>query len=121
MTPMLVPDTLGAETAVVILEPLDAFPWLREQAWTADGPTCRPPRVSGYRVVAFSTVRPRRHARWHARRLWFVKAGDWAAYGRHDWPVEAVDPMSIGPRRMSRPMGVPPWRQALARREEVTT
>ncbi len=37
MTPILAPDTLPAEVAVVILEPLDAYPWLREHGWTADG------------------------------------------------------------------------------------
>ena len=120
MNPSIAPDILAAEVAVVILEPLDAFPWLREQSWTADGPTRRPPRVSGYRVVAFSTVRSRRHARWHARRLWFVKGTDPAAYGDRDWPIEAVDPLSIAPRRMSRPMGLPPWRRAGERHEEVT-
>ena len=114
------PHQLASEVAVVILEPLDLFPWLREHGWYAPGPNRAPEPIPGYRVVAFSTVRRRRHGGFYSRRVWFVKGTDHAAYGDHDWPIEAVDPLSIAPRRMSRPMGVPPWRQALARREEVT-
>jgi hypothetical protein len=114
MTPILAPDTLSAEVAVVVLEPLDAYPWLREHGWYADGATSAPERIPGYHVVAFSTARRRREGGFYARRFWFVKATDPAAYGDHDWPIEAVDPVSIGPRRASRPKGMPPWRTALA-------
>lgn len=110
MTPLLAPDTLTAEVALVILEPLDAYPWLREHGWTADGPSGAPARIPGYHVVAFSTVRRRREGGFYSRRIWFVKAADRAAYGDHDWPTEAVDPVSIAPRRASRSMGLPPWR-----------
>ena len=41
MMPILAPDTLPAEVAVVVLEPLDAYPWLREHGWYADGATVR--------------------------------------------------------------------------------
>jgi hypothetical protein len=47
-----------------------------------------------------------------------VKSADPAAYGDHDWPIEAVDPVSIAPRRASRSMGVPPWRTALAQAQQ---
>jgi hypothetical protein len=115
-----VPDGLAAEVALVILEPLDAYPWLREHGWTTDGPTVRPERIPGYHVVAFTTAARRRDGGPYARRVWFVKAGDRTAYGDDDWPVEAVDPLSIAPRRASRSMGVPPWRVG-TRREEGTT
>ena len=91
MTLPLAPDTLPAEVAVVIVEPLDAYPWLREHGWTADGPNGAPARTPGYRVVAFSTVTRRPAGGPYARRVWFVKAGDRAAYGDHDWPMQAVD------------------------------
>jgi hypothetical protein len=110
MTPMLDPDSVAAEAAVVVLEPLDWNAWLREHGWYAPGATCRPERINGYQIVAYSTARPRRGGGFHQRRVWFVKATDLAAYGEHDWPVEAVDPASIAPRRMSQPMGLPPWR-----------
>jgi hypothetical protein len=124
MTPLIRPDVLAAEVAVVVLEPLDTYPWLREHAWFADGATAMPERIGGYRVVAFSTARRRRAGGFYSRRVWFVKAGDRVHYGDRDWPVEAVDPVSIAPRRMSRPMGLPPWRRELARASqprEVTT
>ena len=123
MTPLLAPDTLPAEVALVILEPLDAYPWLREHGWTADGPSGAPARIPGYHVVAFTTVARRPDGGPYARRVWFVKAGDRAAYGDDDWPVEAVDPVSIAPRRASRSMGLPPWRSERvdAGREEGTT
>jgi hypothetical protein len=114
MTPILAPDTLPAEVAVVVLEPLDAYPWLREHGWYAPGATSAPETIDGYHVVAFSTARRRREGGFYARRFWFVKATDPAAYGDHDWPIEAVDPLSIAPRRASPPKGVPPWRTALA-------
>jgi hypothetical protein len=120
MTPTLAPDTLPAEVAVVVLEPLDAYPWLREHGWYAPGATVGPERIPGCHVVAFSTVRRRREGGFHSRRVWFVQADDRAIYGDHDWPIEAVDPVSIAPRRASRPKGMPPWRTALAqaRQEE---
>lgn len=108
------PDQLTAEVAVVVLEPLDAYPWVREHGWYAPGATVPPERMPGYRVVAFSTVRRRRDGGFYSRRIWFVKATDLACYGDHDWPIEAVDPVSIAPRRASRSMGMPPWRTALA-------
>jgi hypothetical protein len=119
MTPFLAPDTLPAEAAIVVLEPLDGHLWLREHGWMADRPWASPGSSPGYRIVAFSTVRHGRHHRGpYARRVWFVKSTDAAAYGDRDWPIEAVDPMSIAPRRASRPMGVPPWRTALARAQQ---
>ena len=114
MMPILAPDTLPAEVAVVVLEPLDAYPWLREHGWYADGATVGPERIPGYHVVAFSTARRRREGGFYSRRFWFVKAADRAVYGDHDWPIEAVDPVSIAPRRASRSKGMPPWRTALA-------
>lgn len=110
MTPLLAPDTLPAEVALVILEPLDAYPWLREHGWTGDGPSGAPARIPGYRVVAFTTVARRADGGPYPRRVWFVKGADCAVYGDDDWPVEAVDPVSIAPRRASRSMGIPPWR-----------
>ena len=110
MTPLLAPDTFADEVALVILEPLDAYPWFREHGWTADGPSGVPARIPGYHVVAFTTVARRPDGGPYARRVWFVKAGDRVAYGDDDWPLEAVDPVSIGPRRTSRAMGLPPWR-----------
>jgi hypothetical protein len=118
MTHPVVPDTLPAEVAVVVLEPLDAYPWLREHGWYAPGATVRPERIPGYRIVAFSTVRRRREGGFYSRRVWFVKADDRAAYGDHDWPIEAVDPLSIAPRRASRPKGMPPSRTALAQQQQ---
>ena len=112
MTPILAPDCLATEVAVVILEPLYRFPWLREHRWSAPGPTARPERIPGYRVVAYSTARPRRYVDLYPRRVWFVRSRDHLDYGDRDWPVEAVDPASIAPRRASRSMGVPPWRHA---------
>ena len=103
---------LAAEVALVILEPLDTYPWLREHGWTADGPSRPPARIPGYHVVGFTTVGRRRDGGPYARRVWFVKAYDRAAYGREDWPLVAVDPLSIAPRRASRSMGLPPWRSA---------
>jgi hypothetical protein len=120
MTHPFVPGGLAAEIALVILEPLDAYPWLREHGWTAPGATSAPETVDGYHVVAFSTVRRRREGGFYTRRVWYVKAGDRAVYGDHDWPIEAVDPMSIAPRRASRSMGLPPWRVG-ASGEEGTT
>jgi hypothetical protein len=114
MMPILAPGTLLAEAAIVVLEPLDAYPWLREHGWYADGATVRPETIDGYHVVAFSTARRRREGGFYARRFWFVKAADRAVYGDHDWPIEAVDPLSIAPRRASRSKGMPPWRMALA-------
>ena len=105
-----VPGALEAEVAVVILEPLDAYPWLREHGWTADGPSGAPAVVPGYHVVAFTTVARRPDGGPYTRRVWFVKADDRAIYGDHDWPLEAVDPVSIAPRRASRSMRLPPWR-----------
>ena len=105
-----IPDALTTEVSLVILEPLDAYPWLREHGWTADGPSRPPARIPGYHVVAFTTVARRRDGGPYARRARFVKAGDRAAYGREDWPLEAVDPVSIAPRRASRSMGIPLWR-----------
>jgi hypothetical protein len=105
-----VPGALAAEVALVVLAPLDAYPWLREHSWTADGPSAPPARSSGYHVVAFTTAARRPDGGPNARRVWFVKADDRAAYGDHDWPIEAVDPVSIAPRRTSRSMGIPPWR-----------
>ncbi len=110
MTYPFVPQDLAAEVALVILEPLDTYPWLREHGWTADGPSGAPARIPGYHVVAFATVARRPAGGPYARRVWFVKAGDRAAYGVHDWPVEAVDSVSVAPRRASRSMGIPPWR-----------
>ena len=110
MAPLLAPDTFADEVALVILEPLDAYPWFREHGWTADGPSRPPTRISGYHVVAFTTVARRRDGGPYVRRVWFVKADDRAAYGHDDWPLEAVDPMSIAPRRASQTMGIPPWR-----------
>lgn len=119
MNPILAPETLPAEVAVVVLEPLDAYPWLREHGWYADGATGRPERIDGYHVVAFSTVRHGRHHRGpYARRIWFVKSTDAAAYGDHDWPIEAVDPLGIAPRRASRLKGMPPWRTAVAQAQQ---
>jgi hypothetical protein len=110
MTYPFVPDALAAEVALVVLDPLDAYPWLREHGWTADRPSAPPARISGYHVVAFSTAARRPDGGPYARRVWFVKPDDPAAYGDDDWPLEAVDPVSIAPRRTSRPMGIPPWR-----------
>lgn len=118
-----VPENLAAELALVILEPLDTYPWLREHGWTTDGPAVRPERILGYHVVAFSTVRRRRDGGPYVRRVWFVKALDRTAYGAHDWPIEAVDPLSIAPRRVSRSMGIPLWRLegvGAGREEEAT-
>lgn len=104
-------------------DPRDTYPWLREHGWTADGPSGAPARIPGYHVVAFTTVTRRAGGGPYARRVWFVKADDRAAYGDDDWPLEAVDPMSIAPRRASRSMGVPPWRSQCvdSGREEGTT
>jgi hypothetical protein len=110
MTSTPAPDTLRAEVALVILDPLDAYPWLREHGWTADGPSGAPARIPGYDVVAFTTAARHPDGGPYARRVWFVKADDRAAYGDDDWPLEAVDPVSIAPRRASRSMGIPSWR-----------
>jgi hypothetical protein len=112
MTPYLTNEHLAAEEAVVVLKPLDQCPWLREHGLATSGPSARPDWGPDYRLVAYSIARRRRGQRFQQRRMWFVKAGDQRAYGADDWPVEAVDPTSIAPRRMSRPMGLPPWRQA---------
>lgn len=111
MKPILAPDALAHEAAIVLLEALDTVPWLREHGWLADRPWASPTSIPGYRIVAFSSVR---HGRGHRgpyrRRVWFVKDTDPATYGDHDWPIEAVDPASIAPRRASRAMGLPRWR-----------
>jgi hypothetical protein len=112
MTPISDAARLAAEEAVVVLESLVQLPWLREQRWTTPGPKVRPVPTTGYRVVAYSTCRRRGDGAPHVRRVWFVKDGDRVHYGADDWPIEAIDPASIAPRRASRPMGVPPWRAA---------
>jgi hypothetical protein len=112
MTPSGDAARLAGEEAVVILESLDRFPWLREHGWTTSRPKARPVRITGYRVVAYSTARGRRDGAPLVRRVWLVKDGDRVHYGAEDWPIEAVDPASIAPRRASRPMGVPSWRAA---------
>jgi hypothetical protein len=111
VTPPLASEQLATEDALIILEPLDQFAWLREHGLITSGPTARPVVFPGYRVVAYSTARRRRGQDFHQRRVWFVKTRDHLDYGDVDWPVEAVDPSSIAPRRPSRPMGVPPWRK----------
>jgi hypothetical protein len=111
MTPWFTAEHLTAEEAVVVLEPLDQFPWLREHGLATSGPSARPDWGPDYRLVAYSIARRRRGQHFQQRRMWFVKAGDQQAYGADDWPVEAVDPMSIAPRRVSRPMGLPRWRR----------
>ena len=115
MSTFIVSEQLAAEEAVVILEPLDQFPWLREHGLATSGPIARPERMPGYRLIAYSTARRRRGQDFHQRRVWFVKARDHLDYGDVDWPIEAVDPASIAPRCASRPMGLPPWRQAVSR------
>jgi hypothetical protein len=105
MTPIGDAATLASEEAVVVLEPLDQFPWLREQGWTSSGPKARPVRKANYRVVAYSTALPRSDGAPHVRRVWFVRDGDRVNYGADDWPIEAVDPASIAPRRASRRAG----------------
>ena len=109
MTPIGDAARLAAEEAVVILEPLDGYSWLREQGWTTSRPKARPQRMTGYRFVAYSTCRRRNGGALHVRRVWFVKDGDRFHYGADDWPIEAIDPASIAPRRASRSMGLPLW------------
>lgn len=98
------PAALVDEVAIAwTCRPSDV-PWAREHlTWSRSG-SRRPENLpSGWRVVAWAVTR---HAR-RARRVWFVKPGDGAAYGAHDWPMEAVRPGSIAPGAPSEAMGDP--------------
>ena len=47
MRPILAEDSLVAEVAIVVLEPLDAYPWLRERPVAASGRRALPSRRRG--------------------------------------------------------------------------
>ena len=114
LAPLLEP--LGAalhEQRIVWLDHPENFRYVRETIVTSPFRT-RPPRRSRVpgRLVAYAVLAPTARASWLSqlfeRRCWYLAAHD-PPEGA-SWPIEAVDPLTIRPGRLS-------WRPSTQGRE----
>ena len=100
-------EWLDLEAGIAWLDDPDRYAYLRESVVSVMSPGRRPrcPHPEG-RLVAYSIIRPGGPRQLHRRRVWWVspvdRAVDPGGPYRVGWPVEAVDPASVRPRRVSR-------------------